>query len=172
MIPPIDQTIYLVLENIRSAHNVGAILRTAEGLGVDSVFLCGYTPYPKLHDDDRLPHIAQRSHQAISKTALGAEATLRWYHVSSAKEAIDILRSKGATIVALEQTPSSVSLNDLTGDNAIALLVGNEVEGVAKGTMRLADTVAELPMYGSKESYNVAAASAMALYHLRNFTNH
>ena len=96
--------IVIIAHDIRSSHNVGSLLRTAEGIGVARLWLTGYTPYPIYDGDPRLPHLARKTHNAISKTALGAEDTQAWSRSESIGEVLDALRQEGYTIAALEQT--------------------------------------------------------------------
>ena len=159
--------IILIAHNLRSAHNVGSLLRTAEGLGVEQVYLSGYTPYPLMAHDNRLPHLAQKTNKQIAKTALGAETSLNWHHREAVEPLLNDLQGQGFTIAALEQTPNSLNLPDYTPPEKIALLVGREVEGVESEVLALCDLVLEIPMFGQKESYNVVQAAAMALYHCR-----
>jgi len=159
--------IVLLVHDIRSCHNVGSLLRTAEGLGVSKVYFSGYTPYPSQENDSRLPHIHQKLTKQIHKTALGAEAAQAWEHVDAVDELIAHLRTDGFTVVALEQSDGSVSLPEYHAPNKVALLLGREVEGVADELLKLVDQTLEIPMYGKKESYNVVQAAAMALYQLR-----
>lgn len=155
----------LIAHDIRSAHNVGGLLRTAEGIGVSRVWLTGYTPYPVHDHDSRLPHEAQKVHRSISKTSLGAETTQAWSHSDDVLATIAELKSDGYTIVALEQAPESVLLPDWRPADKLALLIGREVEGIAHELLKLCDQTIEIPMAGQKESYNVLQATAMALYH-------
>ncbi len=158
--------IYVIAHNLRSTHNVGSLLRTAEGLGVKHVYLTGYTPYPASTSDDRLPHIARKIDKAIHKTALGAENQIPWTHIDTIEPVLKQLTADGCTIAALEQTPSSIALPDVHIDTPIALIVGREVEGIEQSVLKLCDMHIEIPMRGQKESFNVVQAAAMALYHL------
>lgn len=160
--------LYLILADIRSTHNVGSLLRTADGLGVKRVFLCGYTPYPQMENDTRLAHLSRKINDKIRKTALGAEKTQPWEYVESSADVIENLRSKGVLIVALEQDEASIPITEFKITKDIALLVGNEVDGVSKANLTLADKIVELPMAGSKESFNVSVAAAMAMFYLNN----
>lgn len=155
------------MHNVRSCHNVGSLLRTAEGLGVANVFLTGYTPYPRTEGDTRLPHISAKLHTQISKTALGAEATQPWQHFETVEEALRQLRKDGYVIAAVEQAKSATLLPGFAPPDKVALLVGREVEGVEPDVLALMDRVLEIPMFGKKESFNVAQAAAMAMYHCR-----
>jgi 23S rRNA (guanosine2251-2'-O)-methyltransferase len=159
--------IVLIAHNLRSIHNVGSLLRTAEGLGVDELIMTGYTPYPAETPDERLPHLAQKIDRQISKTALGAEKSQSWKHAAEINPVIESLRSQGFTIVALEQTPSSQLLPEFKPPEQIALIVGREVEGLEPEVIELCDMALEIPMSGKKESFNVVQAAAMALYHCR-----
>jgi 23S rRNA (guanosine2251-2'-O)-methyltransferase len=104
--------IALVIHNVRSCHNVGSMLRTADGLGVARVFLTGYTPYPKSENDSRLPHEAEKVSRQIHKTSLGAENSVDWHYINNINEVIKDLKKQGYKIGALEQSPSSIMLND------------------------------------------------------------
>lgn len=157
----------LIAHNLRSCHNVGSLLRTAEGLGVYKVFFTGYTPYPQMPADERLPHLAQKMTKQIHKTALGAETTQPWEHHANIKEIIDALKEKGFTVAAVEQTPTAIALPEYNPPQKLALLMGREVEGVEPEVLASCDAALEIPMLGRKESYNVVQAAAMALYHCR-----
>lgn len=159
--------IVLLVHDIRSCHNVGSLLRTAEGLGVTKVYFSGYTPYPTEDNDTRLPHIHQKLTKQIHKTALGAEVSQPWEHHNSIIDLIKELKSQSFQIIALEQTASSISLPDYHTDQNVALVLGREVEGIEADILSLVDTALEIPMFGSKESFNVVQAAAMALYQLR-----
>ena len=161
--------IVLLVHDIRSCHNVGSLLRTAEGLGISKVYFSGYTPYPSEFDDTRLPHIHQKLTKQIHKTALGAETSQSWKHVESVTSLIGHLKKQGFTVLALEQSPDSIKLTDYKSSNKVALLLGREVEGISADLLKLVDQKVEIPMYGSKESFNVVQAAAMALYQLRFF---
>lgn len=157
----------VIAHNLRSAHNVGSLLRTAEGLAVDTVYFTGYTPYPLTANDNRLPHLAQKIDRQISKTALDAEQFVSWQHRDNITAVISELRGQGFEIVALEQTADSQSLAEYVAPDKIALIVGREVEGLEPEVIAASDRAIEIPMLGKKESFNVVQAAAMALYHLR-----
>lgn len=161
------RALVLIAHNLRSAHNVGSLLRTCDGLGVEKVFLTGYTPYPARPDDARLPHLAQKTDRQITKTALGAEKSVAWQHSTDIETALDGLRKQGYAIVALEQTAKSTKLPGFNPSGKLALVVGREVEGLEPEILAVCDKVVEIPMLGSKESFNVVQAAAMALYHFR-----
>jgi 23S rRNA (guanosine2251-2'-O)-methyltransferase len=161
------KSIVLIAHNLRSTHNVGSLLRTAEGLGVDTVYLTGYSPYPLGTEDDRLPHIAQKLHKQIDKTALNAQNTIHWEHAPTIETVLHDLKERGYTVAALEQSDSAVSLPNYQAPQNIALIVGREVEGIEPEVLSQCDTILEIPMFGEKESFNVVQAAAMALYHFR-----
>lgn len=161
--------IVLIAHNIRSAHNAGSLLRTADGLDLAEVYLTGYTPYPAGPADTRLPHLSRKIEHQINKTALGAQKSVKWFHEDKIDELVRRLKKHGFLIAALEQTPRSLKLHDFEPASKIALIVGSEVGGLDKETLALADKHLEIPMLGKKESFNVAAAAAMALYRLRFF---
>lgn len=161
------RSLILIAHNIRSTHNIGSLLRTAEGLGVTEVFLTGYTPYPHTEPDARLPHLARKVDNQISKTALGAEATQKWRHELDITLTLKQLREDGYTIAALEQTPDALLLPEFTSPAKIAIVIGREVEGIEPEVLALCNVALEIPMFGRKESFNVVQAAAMALYHCR-----
>lgn len=142
----------LVLPNIRSGHNVGAIFRTADGAGVQKLYLTGYTPVPP--------------HKAIDKVSLGAEKWLPFEYSKTTAPILKKLKKEGYTIVALEQTPKSVSIYEWAPKFPIALVVGNEKTGVTKSLLSYCDEVVHLPMHGLKNSLNVSVAAGVAMYHI------
>lgn len=157
----------VIAHDMRSAHNVGSLLRTCEGLGVSKVYLTGITPYPKHADDTRLPYIAEKLAKQIDKTALGAAEMIDWEYREDVKHIIEQLKEKSYEIVALEQAGNSVNLHEYNAPTKIALLLGTEVTGLPEDIRNLATIVCEIPMLGRKESFNVVQAAAMALYRLR-----
>ncbi len=159
--------IVLLVHDVRSTHNVGSLLRTAEGLGVAHVYLSGYTPFPRLDSDTRLPHLAMKIDRQIQKTALGAERMIPWSVEPDIAATIARLKAEGFTIAALEQTAESISLPDFQPPQKIAVVLGREVEGVAEDILALCDVALEIPMFGKKESFNVVQAAAMTLYACR-----
>jgi tRNA G18 (ribose-2'-O)-methylase SpoU len=158
------RNIVLIAHNLRSSHNVGSLLRTAEGLGVEKVYLTGYTPYPVAPKDLRLPHIARKVDKQITKTALGAEKMIAWEHRENVFPLLDKLKSEGFTIAALEQDKNAAKLPDFTAPEKTAVIVGREVEGVELEILQQVNQIIEIPMFGHKESFNVVQAAAMALY--------
>jgi len=157
----------LIAHNLRSAHNVGSLLRTCEGLGIDTVYLTGYTPYPARAGDERLPHLAQKIDRQIAKTALGAEKSAAWQHQADINAVLSGLKDRSFVIAALEQAPGSVKLPGFDPPDKLALVVGREVEGLEPEILAICDPILEIPMFGRKESFNVVQAAAMALYHCR-----
>jgi 23S rRNA (guanosine2251-2'-O)-methyltransferase len=159
--------VVLIAHNLRSTHNVGSLLRTAEGLGVRQVFLTGYTPYPTSDADDRLPHLAQKIDRQINKTALGAEKLVPWAHQPDIMKVLAELKTQSFVVAGLEQSVNSTPLPGFEPPGNIALIVGREVEGLEPGVLEACDYILEIPMAGHKESFNVVQAAAMALYHFR-----
>lgn len=170
MLKPKHGSISIVLHDIRSTHNVGAILRTADGIGIKQVYMTGYTPYPRQEkNDDRLPHIAQRNHAAIRKTALGAESQVDWKYEKSLENLMAKLKTENKTLYALEQSAGAKPLHSMkmqSGEH-IVLIAGNEVEGLPMPVIQLSDEAIEIPMLGQKESFNVSVAVGMALHWFR-----
>lgn len=156
--------IIVIAHNIRSTHNVGAIFRSSEGFGVSKIILSGYTPYPRLPHDTRLPHIADKLTNQIHKTALDAETIVPFEH----QETLDLapLKKAGFTVVGLEQDAKSKMLPNYTPPSKIALLLGEEVHGLTKELRKTCDDLIEIPMHGKKESFNVSVAAGIALYAL------
>ncbi len=165
----IERQIRLIIHDVRSAHNVGALLRTADGLGVEHVYLTGLTPYPtKSRGERRLPHLAARQTRQIRKTALGAEDTVPWSQTRAPSAMLNRLAADDWQLVALEQAPQSVELSQLRPTAKIVLVVGAEIGGLPIAVLRRCDQIVEIPMLGNKESFNVATATAIVLYHLRH----
>ncbi len=162
-----NRNIVLILDNIRSCHNVGSLFRTAEGLGVSKIYLCGITPYPKIANDSRLPHLISKITNRIDKTALGSIDLINYEYSEATLSIINKLRKKGFKIISLEQSPRSKYLDHTNiGAKKVALVVGNEVSGVDLKVLDQSDLIIEIKMLGKKESLNVVQATAMALYHL------
>lgn len=158
----------VIAHNVRSAHNVGSLLRTAEGLGAYEVLLTGYTPYPPLPlHDPRLPHEQVKIAKLIQKTALQAQDTQPWRQTDDIFMAIDEVRRDGYIIAALEQTNDAIKLPEFKAPQKIALILGREVEGIEPEVLAACDLALEIPMFGQKESFNVVQAAAMAMYHCR-----
>ena len=154
----------VILHNIRSTYNVGAILRTCDCLGIDEVVFSGYTPFL----DKGLPYEREKLKKQIHKTALGAEETLKWHRAEDIFAEIAAQKAEGRKIVALEQGEKSINLADecnFTDD--MALILGEEVHGVPSEVLEQCDTLLEIPMCGTKESFNVSVATGIALFALR-----
>lgn len=146
--------IVVVLENIRSAYNVGSVFRTADAFLVEAIYIIGYSAKPP--------------HKEIKKTALGAEETVSWQHFSTTAEAISLLKEQGYTIYAVEQAEGSRELQTLRpgADEKIAVVFGNEVTGVEQSTIHLCDACLEIPQLGMKHSLNIATAAGVVLWEL------
>ncbi len=148
---------YLILENIRSAYNVGAIFRTADAAGVSEIFLVGYTPRPT----DRFGRVQSE----ISKTSLGASEEVEWEYFEQVEELLEKLQAEAVDVVVVEQTDKAISLKDFNEPESVAYVMGNEIDGVSREALEAADTIIEIPMLGTKESLNVSVAAGVVLYH-------
>ena len=157
----------VIAHDIRSTHNVGALLRTADGLGVHHVYFTGYTPYPKVKNDTRLPHVSVKQTEQIHKTALGAENSVPLSRHRNITGLITELKDDGYELVALEQHSKSTKLHNYQPPKKLALLLGREVEGIKPELLELCDEIIEIPMKGRKESLNVTQAAAIAIYTIR-----
>ena len=161
----------VIANNIRSTHNVGSILRTADGFGVHKVFLTGYTPYPAQEHDARLPHLRVKLTAQIHKTALGAEITVPTEHVENIGNLLRELKDSGYELIALEQHERSTPLNSFVSEGKkLALLLGEEVNGIPPDLLALCDHIIEIPMRGQKESFNVSVAAGISIYELSKHT--
>lgn len=146
--------LHLVAANIRSAYNVGALLRTADSLGITKVWMAGYTP--------------PGDHPAVKKTALGAEATVAWEHVPDVIGCLERLRSQGIRIVGLELAEGAQDIRAYRPQFPIALVLGNEVEGLSALQLNACHETVMIPQKGSKESLNVMVAAGIAAWVLLN----
>lgn len=144
----------VIVHNVRSILNVGSIFRTADGAGVDMIYLTGYTPGPDTHPEK------------MAKTALGAEKIVPWQRARRVGDLVRRLKVRGIRVVALEQTSKSVDYRKYKPTFPLALIVGNEVKGIKLTSHNLVDQVIEIPMRGEKESLNVAVAFGVAAYEL------
>ena len=145
--------ISILLDDIRSAHNVGSIIRTADAIGAHSVILTGFTPLA--------------SHRGVLKTALGAQDVVPWSYASDPVEAAGQLKAEGFTLLALEQTDSPTQIMSLSPSIfPVCIMVGNEVNGLKDDLIHLADHAVEIPQYGIKQSLNVSVATGIAIYRL------
>lgn len=144
--------IAIVLDNIRSMHNVGSIFRTADAFRCEHICLCGIT--------------AQPPHRDITKTALGADRSVHWQYYKKTTEAIADLKSRGFYVIGVEQTSSSVQLQSLNmPQKPIALIFGNEIDGIDTEVLELCDAWVEIPQAGTKHSLNVSVAAGIVLWH-------
>lgn len=156
--------IIVIAHNIRSTHNVGSIFRTSEGFGVSKIILSGYTPYPALKKDSRLPHISTKLTSQIHKSALGAETMVPFEYQQEPD--LKALQLAGYRLVGLEQDARSSVLPNYQPPEKIALLLGEEVHGIERSLLEQCDDIIEIPMVGKKESFNVSVAAGIALYQL------
>lgn len=145
----------LVIPNVRSGHNVGAMFRTADGAGVDKLYLVGYSPCPP--------------HPQVDKVSLGAEKTVPWEYTKQLGRLIKKLKADGYVIVALEQTKKSVSMYEWRPAFPMALIVGNEKTGVPPAILKQCDAAVHLPMRGKKNSLNVSVAAGVAMYYIAQY---
>lgn len=146
--------IIIVLENIRSAYNVGSVFRTSDAFLIEAIYIIGYSAKPP--------------HKEIKKTALGAEETVAWKHFTTTAEAINELKELGYNVYAAEQVEDSYKLNAIgfEPDEKIAVVFGNEVTGVEQSTIHLCDGCIEIPQLGMKHSLNIATAAGVVLWEL------
>lgn len=144
----------VVLDNIRSMHNVGSVFRTADAFLVEAICLCGYTPQPP--------------HRDIHKTALGATETVNWIYSPTTMEAVQHLKERGYRVFAVEQAVGSISLEQFNMDQLLptAIVFGNEVEGVDADVLKICDGCIEIPQYGMKHSLNVSVAAGIVLWEM------
>jgi len=156
--------IIVIAHNIRSTHNIGSIFRTCEGFGISKIIVSGYSPYPRLGNDTRLPHLVDKLTAQIHKSALGAEKMVPFDYMENVD--FDLLKKEGFTVVGLEQDSSSVLINKFKNPPKIALILGEEVHGLTKEIINSCDILLEIPMSGKKESFNVSVAAGIALYAL------
>ena len=164
-----ENDIIVIAHNLRSCNNVGSILRTAEGLGVKTVYLTGYTPYPSEKNDIRLPYIREKLDKKIIKTSLGAERLVKWQHDENIFNVINHLKKNNYEILALEQNENSIELQDFKAKNKVTFILGREVEGIENDVLEIVDQIISIPMLGKKESFNVAQAMAMMTFKLRYY---
>lgn len=149
-----DKTpLVLVLDNVRSMHNVGSVFRTADAFLLQGIILCGYTPVPP--------------HRDIQKTALGATETVEWQYSPTTVEAVQALKQEGYTVLAIEQAAQSLMLNDFQPEQIpLALVFGNEVSGVDAEVMKMADGCIEIPQLGMKHSLNISVSTGIVIWDL------
>ena len=164
MMPEMNKPV-IIMHDLRSIQNVGAILRTAACLGDFIVYCTGHTPYPLIEGDPRMPHLAAKQSRAMAKTSLGAENMLD-IRIGILGDVLDELREQGYDMVACEQDARSITLGSWVPQARTAVLFGNEPQGVEGGILDQMDRIVEIPMHGNKESLNVASAAAICLHHL------
>ena len=143
----------LVLDNIRSLYNVGSMFRSADGFGVEKIYLCGITGTPE--------------QKGVQKVALGAEMSVPWEHAAHTWRVVEDLKKKGFVTVGLECCEEAVDLRSFAPSPRIALVVGNEIRGLTPALRKRLDAVVKIPMSGVKESFNVAVACGIALYAIK-----
>ena len=153
-----SHTHILVVPDIRSAQNVGALFRTADAAGISKIYLVGITPAPI----DRFG----RARTDVAKSALGAEQTLPWEQLSTLPPLLRRLKKEGYQIVAIEQSDTSVDYKKVSIKQNTAFIIGNEVTGISKSVLSKCDIIAEIPMRGTKESLNVSVATGIALFRM------
>lgn len=146
---------YVICDNLRSLHNVGSIFRTGDAFGVTKIFLCGITGRP--------------GQSGLDKVALGAQHSVPWKYCARAGSLVARLKRQGVKIIALEQASGSQDLAAFKPQFPLALIVGNEVEGVSPGLLKRVDGSVQIPMLGQKESLNVSVAFGIAAYQLSKF---
>jgi tRNA G18 (ribose-2'-O)-methylase SpoU len=146
--------VVVILENIRSMHNVGSVFRTCDGFRIEKLLLCGFTPKPP--------------HRDIHKTALGATESVNWASYENTTDAIDELKKMGYTLYAVEQAHNSILLHDIdmSHNRKIAVIFGNEAEGVTNESIAASDACIEIPQAGSKHSFNISVAAGIVLWEL------
>ena len=142
----------VILDNVRSMHNIGSIFRTSDGFAIEKIYLCGIT--------------AQPPHREIEKTALGATQSIEWAYSADVCDTINELKLDGYTIIAIEQAENSTMLNNYDPNNSMkyALIFGNEVNGVSDEAMKLIDTCIEIPQFGTKHSFNIVVSAGIVLW--------
>ncbi|MDB5259700.1 MAG: tRNA/rRNA methyltransferase SpoU [Candidatus Taylorbacteria bacterium] len=164
MIPqlPAGSGAFILMHDVRSVHNVGSIFRTADGFGVEKIYISGHTPSPI----DRFG----RKRPDMAKVALGAEDSVAWEMVEDPLVLVKKLKKSGVRIVALEQDERSVDLKEIPSISMARqptlLILGREVEGIGKEFLDISDVIAEIPMVGKKESFNVSVSAGVAMYQL------
>ncbi|RYZ37488.1 MAG: TrmH family RNA methyltransferase [Sphingobacteriales bacterium] len=143
----------IILDDVRSMHNVGSVFRTADAFGIHAIYLCGYTPQPP--------------HRDIHKTALGATETVPWKHFADGTEAVKSAKACGYRVVAVEQAHDSTSLQQFRwAGEKLALVFGNEVAGVSNSLLEHCSEVIEIPQFGSKHSLNISVSAGVVLWEL------
>ena len=152
--------ITILLENIRSAHNIGSVFRTADSFLVNEIILCGISAQPPNKD--------------IRKTALGSSESVGWKYEKNIDVAIKKLKDEGNKIISIEQTTNSISLENFKPSNngKYAIIFGNEVNGIEQRTIDLSDMAIEIPQYGTKHSLNISVAAGIIIWNIFSKINH
>ncbi len=153
--------LFLILHNIRSAYNVGAIFRTADGAGVSKIYLTGYSHAPSCENDCNLKSKADKM---IEKTALGGEKSVAWEKSEDIFELLKKMKKKNCVVVALETTADATEIGKFDSEKSVALVLGNEVSGIPEEILEKCDCAVAIPMRGVKESLNVSIAAGVAAY--------
>ncbi len=149
----------VICDSLRSLHNVGSVFRTADGAGIDKIYLCGITGHPDVPKAER----------KISKVALGAQDFIEWEYVKQSWRLVDKLKKEGYQIVSLEQTSESIDYTKFKPKFPLALIIGNEGKGVKKSLLKRSDKIIDISMRGQKESLNVSVALGIAAYWIGGF---
>ena len=146
--------IVIILDNVRSAHNVGSVFRTSDAFLIEKIMLCGICPVPPKNE--------------IRKTALGATESVDWQYFNDSADCIKGLKEKGYTIISIEQADNAIYLNNYSIEKSrkIALVFGNEVNGVSDKIINLSDSVIEIPQHGTKHSFNISVSVGIVLWDL------
>lgn len=158
-----ESSLIFILHDLRSAHNVGSLFRSADGIGVAKIYCVGYTPVPALPGRQYLT----TAEKELKKTALGAETWIPWESRKNISILLSKLKKEGFQIVGLEINQKSIDYQDFKPAGKVALIVGNEIDGIPKKILDLCDAIVSIPMQGKKESLNVSVAGAIAGFHIR-----
>lgn len=163
------RSLIIILDSIRSTHNVGSIIRTSEALGADTIVYGGYTPFPEQENDTRIKHLRDKIHTQIIKTSLGAERYISHQVSKNLLDYISNLKKQGYEIISVEQSKRSIYLADFSSKkNKHAIIFGNEVKGVSLELLEVSDQIVEIEQLGKKESLNVVQAAAIVIYKILN----
>ena len=165
--PTLPREVVAIAHDMRSAHNVGALLRTADVFSLSTVYCTGYTPYPEQADDTRTPGLVHKLTHKIHKSALGAEEVVPCRFHPGIPALLTELRAAGFTIAGLERDDRAVRLDDYAPPQKVALLLGEETAGISDKLRSSCDVLLEIPQFGTKDSLNVSIAAGIALYRLR-----
>ena len=160
--------ITVVVDGIRSLDNVGLIFRICDAYHVEKLYLCGITGYPAIENDNRPPHTIERQDRRIKKTAIKTVSYMDWEHRENVDEVLEERKKTGDSIVILEQTDCSEDYKKIDYSFPLTLVVGHERTGVSDTTLKIADKIIEIPMYGMGNSHNVAVSTAIVLSHIKS----